>query len=326
MTKTHEKQLLALDENLVKIEKKLLILKLVTPTNIESERQKFIQKKGEYVPNFEYQDVSLDTEELLEKLENIEIPDIPLSYLFQKKKQEIHNKILFVKAFKSQDTAGMTEYSQKIFGDIIPENFDYAKKMLENSHLIKQEEDILFFEDIRDYLKKFNHIYNIKTRLIEREGTARFTMKGDQLILRTGASVGKRELRSVVAHEVEGHYLRKVNGRLSKFSIFSRGTAGYIETEEGIAIYNQSRFLTKHDRKTYSIFERYFFTQYTLKHSYRRLVKKLVEYYGDDYGGIFTYILRLKRGFKDPSKSGVFMKDVVYTNGYLAVSNYIDKG
>ena len=324
ITTTYEKQLLEIDKALKKIESKCVLLKRLTPTNIGSEKQKFISAKWEYIPKFEYNTLKLDTEKLSQELQKIEIPDIPLASLFERKKKEIQNKILFIQAFQNQNTTDMTEYSKKIFGDIVPENFDYAKNILENRHLIKPEEELLFFDDIKDYLKKFNHIYNIKTRLVERDGTARFAMKGDELMLRTWASVGKRELRSIVAHEIEWHYLRKVNGKLSKYAIFSRGTAGYIETEEGIAIYNQSRFLTKYDRKFYSIFERYFFIQYTLKHSYRRLIKKLREYYDDDYEKVFTYMLRLKRGFEDPSKTGVFMKDVVYTNGYLAVSNYID--
>ena len=175
-------------------------------------------------------------------------------------------------------------------------------------------------------MKKFNHIYGIKVKILEADSAARFTMKGDTLMFRRGARVGKREIRSIIAHEIEGHYLRKVNGRKSDFSIVSRGTAKYIETDEGIAIYNQNRFLTSKDRKYYSIFERYYFVQYALKHSYRRLVKHLSEFYNDDYERVFTFMLRLKRGFTDPSKEGVFMKDVVYLNGYVQVKDAIERG
>jgi len=325
ITKTYEKQLLILDTELTKIEKRLLLLKIVTPKNIQEEKQKFIETQGKHIPKFEYDTVEIDTEKLLSDLEVIEIPDIPLASLYTRKKEEIENKIYFVRAFQTQNTSDMTLYSTKIFGDIVPENFEHSNKVLDERGSIEPEEEMLFFEDIKDYLKKFNHIYNIRTRLVEQDATARFTMKGDTLIIRTGASVGKRELRSIVAHEIEGHYLRKVNGKLSKYSLFSRWTAGYIETEEGIAIYNQTRFITKRDRKYYSIFERYFFVQYALKHSYRRLIKRLADFYDDDYEKVFMFMLRLKRWFKDPSKEGVFMKDVVYTNGYLAVSSFIDK-
>lgn len=326
ITKTYETQLLSIDKKLAKIEKQLVLLKIVRPTNIDSERQKFIEAKGEYIPKFEYNEVNLDVEKLLLELESIEIPDIPLAVIFGRKKEEIKNKLLFVRAFKNQSASSMTEYSKKIFWDIVPENFEYAKRILDDRDKVDEEDELLYFEDIKDYLKKFNHIYNIKTKLIEQDTAARFTMKWDNLILRTGASVGKRELRSIVAHEVEGHYLRRVNGKLSKYSIFSRGTAGYIETEEGIAIYNQMRFVTVRDKKTYGIFESYYLLQYALKHSYRRFIKKLTEYYDGDYQKVFYFIVRFKRGFMDPSEEGAFMKDVVYTNGYLLVSQYIESG
>ena len=324
--KTHKTQLLALDKAIMSIDKKLLILKHVTPTNIASEKQIFIEKQGDYVPSFEYRDISLDLDELYNEIRLVEIPDIPLAEIYAKKQEEVIHKIKFLKAFKEQNPWDMTLYSRKIFWDIERENFDTSKGIIENRDQIVEEEEMLSYEDIKDYMKKFNHIYNIKVKIVEADSTARFTMKGDQLIFRKWATVGKREMRSIIAHEIEGHYLRKVNGRKSDFSILARGAAKYIETDEGIAIYNQNRFVWEHDRKYSSIFERYYFVQYGLKHSYRRLVKHLAEFYNDDYERVFTYMLRLKRWFKDPSKEGVFMKDVVYVNGFKSVSAYIEQG
>ena len=326
ITKIHESQLLALDKSIMQIDKKLLILKYVTPINISEQRQIFIEKKWDYTPQFIYQDIDLDLDFLYAEIRAIEIPDIPLSEIYLKKQQEVSDKIRFLKAFKSQNTSDMTLYSKKIFWEIVEQNFEKAKKILETRDTIIEEKEMLSYSDIKDYMKKFNHIYNIKVKIVEADSTARFTMKGDTLLFRRWASVGKREMRSIIAHEIEGHYLRKVNGRKSEFSILARGAARYIETDEGLAIYNQNRFVSDTDRKYYSIFERYYFVQYALKHSYRRLIKHLAEFYDDDYERVFTFMLRLKRGFQDPSKEGVFMKDVVYTNGLFSVTDYIDKG
>jgi hypothetical protein len=161
---------------------------------------------------------------------------------------------------------------------------------------------------------------------VEANKTARFTMMGDSLMFRKGALVWKREIRSIIAHEIEGHYLRKLNGKKSPFSLLSRGWAWYILTDEGIAIYNQNRFLSPRDIKYYGIFERYYFVGYALKHSYRKLIENLSEMYDADYERVFSYMLRLKRWFEDPSKSGVFMKDVIYVNWFFAVSRYLDTG
>jgi hypothetical protein len=120
--------------------------------------------------------------------------------------------------------------------------------------------------------------------------------------------------------------LRKVNGKKQPLQIFFKGSAGYIETDEGIAIYNQNRFLTMKDSKYYGIFERYYFMNYSLNHSYKKLLAKMLEYYDNDYARVFNYILRLKRGMRDVSKDGLFYKDVVYLNGYVKVQDYMENG
>jgi hypothetical protein len=189
ISKTHESQLLALDEALMKIDKKLLILKYVTPTNIDIERQKFIEKAGDYIPKFEYKEIPFDIEMLQHELKLIEIPDIPLAELYDKKQQEIYNKLQFLKAFKSQNASDMTLYSKKIFGNINEENFAIAKDVIADRGLAQSEKDFLSYEDIKDYMKKFNHIYGIKVKILQADTTARFTMKGDTLIFRRGSTV-----------------------------------------------------------------------------------------------------------------------------------------
>lgn len=326
ITKTHKHQLLTLDSEIMKVDKKLLILKYVRPLNLVEERQIFIEKKGDYVPEFSYPEIDIDFDALEEKLDSIEIPDIPGANIYRKKKQELYNRISLLRALKNQNTSDITLYSTKIFWDIIWDNFDKAKEYIVGRDKATGEEEFLNYEEIKDYMKKFNHIYGTKVKMVEADIPSRFAMKWDSLMFRKGAQVWKREMRSIIAHEIEWHYLRKINGRKSQLGIMSRWSASYIETDEWIAIYNQNRFLTPLDRKYYSIFERYYFVQYALKHSYRRLVKHLAEFYDNDYDRVFTFMLRLKRGFVDPSKTGVFMKDVVYANGYFSVDSYINRG
>ena len=74
------------------------------------------------------------------------------------------------------------------------------------------------------------------------------------------------------------------------------------------------------------MYDRYFFVNYALKHSYQKLIEKMKEKYDNDLARVFTFMLRLKRGFVDPSQDGVFVKDVVYVNGFLDVSDFIASG
>ena len=327
ITKTYESQLIALDNDLMKIDKKLIILKYLKPTNRAEEFKKFKSSEGKYVPKFEYPEYTVNLDALQEALNEIDIPDIPLGEIYKRKKIEVQNKIMFLRALLSQNTSDMYTYSEKLFGSILPENLEYAKQVIAGKKKIRKEEELLWFEEIEWFVKKFNHIYGIKTILKTSESnTARFVMSGNNLTFRRDIIIWKKEMRSVIAHEIEGHYLRKINGRKLKLSLFSRWTANYLEIEEGIAIYNQNRFLGEYDAKYYNMFEKYYFMSYALEHSYKKLVKKMLEYYKNDYQRVFADLVRMKRWFSDISKDGCFMKDAVYLNWFLQINRYVDDG
>ncbi len=325
ITKKYEELLINLDKKIIKIDKKLILLKYLKPINLEEQEQIFIEKKWDYLPKFIYPEIKLDLENLKKEVLEIEVPDIPLSKIYKDKKEEILNKINLLEALKIWDSKKITSYSINIFGDIIEENLEYSKKIMAEKWDLLEEEN-LSKEEIKDLIKKFNHIYNIKISLIERVWGSRFAMRWNNLMIRKWALVWKRELRSIIAHEIEWHYLRSLNAKKIPYKIFSSWTAFYLATEEGIAIYNQSRFLKKIDAKYYSIFEKYFFMNYAKNHSTEKLKEKMLEYYNNDYKKVFNHLLRIKRWFKNFWDSGFFAKDLVYTNWFLQVRDFLENG
>ena len=320
----YEEQLLKIDKEIVSIDKKLIVLKHISPKNIFEEKEKFIKSGWKYLPKFQYSKINLDLKEIEEKINKLEIPDIPLSSIYILKKEEILNKINLLSSFESGNHKNFVFYSTKLYWDIIPENFEYSKNVISSFNKIKKEKEFLSSDEIKAYINKFNHIYGIKIKFKKWSWVSRFVMKWDTLIFSKWFTVWKKEMRSIIAHEIEWHYLRSFNWRSMKYSIFSRWTSWYLQIDEGIAIYNQNRFLWPNDKKYYSIFKSYFFINYALKNSYKNLVSKMIDYYGGDLERVFTWLLRLKRWFKDISEDGCFMKDVVYVNGFLEVSDYIN--
>ncbi len=321
--RNYESQISKIDKKIIKIDKKLLILKYITPLNVAKERKKFIKSSGEYIPQFEYSPMILKLDEFEKEIKDLEVPDIPLSGIYKRKQQEVLSKIKFLQAFKKWDAKGMTKYSKRIFGKIESNNLEYVKEVLWDKPVLRKEEEFLNYEEISKYIKKFNHIYWIALKLKKSDKNARFTMKWDQLLFREGSVVGKKEMRSIVAHEIEGHYLRKLNGKNMKYGIFKQGTARYLEIDEWIAIYNQNRFLNTFDRKYYGIFEWYYLVDFALKNSYKQLVDEIMDMCNYDLERAFNRILRLKRWMKDISDDGVFVKDVVYLNGLKKVESFI---
>lgn len=325
ITESQSKILQDIDIKLRDIEKKLPLLSLFFPINTSEEKQKFIDSHWKYVPQLIYNPLKFDIDTLRHELRCIEIPDVPLSEIFFRKQQEIMHKIDLVEAHSEKDVKRFTEASKILFWEIVSSYFELTKDILGKKAKIENEQ-IMTEEDIRSDIKKFNHIYGLKLKFKIHDGAARFSVKWDTLAMRRGAVVGRKEFRSIIAHEIEWHYLRSLNARNLPYKIFHKGTAGYLDTEEWIAIYNQYRFLSEKQQKFYSIYERYYFTHYALKHSFAQLVAKMCEYYDNDYAKVFDYILRLKRWVHNISKNGVFMKDVVYLNGYMQVKQYIENG
>lgn len=326
INKSYKEQLDKIDKTLLTVDKKLNILKAITPFNIEGEKEKFINSGGKYIPKLEYHTSSLDYQKLKNEVEKVDIPDIPLSNIYNKKKQEIIYKINFLESLEQKDDKSLAYYATKLYGEIQEDNLEYAKSMIHSKPKLKEEEEYLSVSEVAEMIKKFNHIYDLQVVFEVGKSASRFTMKGDRLVMREWALVGKREIRSVIAHEIEGHHLRKINGRKLPFSIFAQGTYGYLEIEEGIAIYNQNRFLWEKDQKFYSIFERYFFTYVSKKYSYKKLLEELLKYYNSDYEKVFNYLLRLKRWMQSFSSDFTFTKDIVYLNGLLKVEEYVRQG
>jgi hypothetical protein len=149
-------------------------------------------------------------------------------------------------------------------------------------------------------------------------------MKWDTLLVRQWVRVWKKELRSIIAHEIEWHYLRKINWKKIDYEIFSRWTWFYLETDEGIAVFNQNRFLWETDKKYYGIFERYYFVYYALNNSYSDLIEELKTAYNNDLELVFRFLIRLKRWLRNVWDNGVFVKDLVYLNGYLKIKEYLE--
>ncbi len=323
--KWYEESLLKIDKELISIDKQVNLYRITTPNNIQTEKVKFIESEWKYIPKFEYNPISLNTKELLKSVNKIEIPDIPLSNIYERKKQEIINKILYLDAFLAKDIQKMNHFSKKLYWEISQKNMQYINNILHTINDTIIEEEYLTFDEIKNFIEKFNHIYWINLILKQKDMITRCVMSWDILYVASNAKIWKKEMRSIIAHEIEWHYLKKINGKKSKYPIFAHWTAGYLSNEEWIAINNQNRFLTKNDKKFYSGSIKYELINYWLNNSYQDLLKHLVDIYWDNYSIVFNKLYRLKRWIDDISKKYIDMRWVVYINWLIEINEFIQK-
>lgn len=324
--KNYQIRLSKIDKELMDIDKRLNILKKIVPINLFEEKVKFKTLKWEYIPQFKYAPLDFDLNELRETVEKIDISDIPMSSIFKRKKDEILIKIKFFEAFSEWNAKWVYKYSKELFWDVIPDNLTYAKDVVLDSHEIEPEKEFVSFVEIKSMINKFNHIYGINLTLWEYDMSSRFAVSWNKVKIRTWAKVWKKELRSIIAHEIEWHYLKRYNWRQYDYKILSSWTAWYIEDEEWVAIYNQSRFLTKRDPKYFGIYKSYIRLQKAKTMPYNEFLDFIVSEFKWDYEKVFNSILRLKRWMPSFDSEWVFMKDVVYLNWFLRVSDFIENG
>ncbi len=72
----------------------------------------------------------------------------------------------------------------------------------------------------------------------------------------------------MVAHEIETHVLTAENGSHQPYELLRRGTANYLDTQEGMAIVNQNRTLSPHHEKRLGAARSLLGVAYALEHSF----------------------------------------------------------
>jgi hypothetical protein len=89
--------------------------------------------------------------------------------LYQAKKQEIIHKLRYVIAFQKQNIKDMNKYLSLMYGKIEPKYLEKSLDIISDKSKVQKEEEMLTLDEIRDYIKKFNHIYDINLMLVEKD-------------------------------------------------------------------------------------------------------------------------------------------------------------
>ena len=132
----------------------------------------------------------------------------------------------------------------------------------------------------------------------------------------------------MLAHEVDTHLIRYINGSKSGWNIFKEWTWFYIKDEEWLAIYNASKYLPSGYEKL-SFYKKYFLLKEAQKYPFSKLVDLVKFLYPEKrIEWIFNTIIRLKKWIQDTwaiNEWAVFMKEKVYLDGYMKIKDWAEK-
>lgn len=341
---SEEKDILhMIDESIHKLWKKLILAPILRPTNYFQEFDHFARLNGKYDPQFEYNrpdSEKMDNikNELLKIKEQLLNDNIKSSFkrLFDEKIDELLYRWNLIKAYKNKDYTNILLYNEKIFGKFDKKLLEISKEKIFEENPANEEDLWKFLtmletqKIIENYLdEKWMKDMNIITSSTSFSRMSIVRWKTAKIKLWRWILFREKELPSILAHEIDTHLVRYMNGRKSWWNILADGTGWYLQDEEWLAVYNATKKLPAWYEKT-SIHKKYFLVNEAQKYSFSKLVDVLRFIYPDwNIERLFKTAIRMKKWIEDTSIVSpwtVFYKDKIYLDGYSKVKKWIENG
>lgn len=317
-----EKIINNIDKKLYEIDKKITIAGSLRPINHDEEKRAFFENPT-HSPQFVYRTSSLPISQMRKDLKALPQATHPLYNLYKNKIAEIETKLDLL---ESIDSPKLQIASEKLFGPANRTLYDQAVRYIHEHPIRPDESDRVSFKQITKRLTNFLEEHKLINWHIkaspDRVNDISVSLDGT-IHLREGVTFTEHRLRAVIAHEIETHIYRAENSRLQKYKIFEIGTAGYIATEEGLAVYNQRTLNVPLGEKEIWAPLRSIGAYLAQEMSFVELFHYLKENYGLSDDSAWRTCVKVKRGLADTSKKIAFTRDTIYFRGLQMVEEYL---
>ncbi|USN44349.1 MAG: DUF1704 domain-containing protein [Candidatus Woesearchaeota archaeon] len=300
------------------------------PLNSKEEKEKFfaaLEKKEVYNPQFTYEKL-LYKDADIEKLRSFKI-DIKNDHFGFKKllKEKSLERYYIAKAFQHWGETSSTQYIIQAKGIPSPEIVKKAQQFCKTykrekvrfrritpqkvGEELQKEVKRKTGEDIKIIFKPLANKLNINSK----EGEIKINP------LEAFTTLDLERLR---VHEIGVHYMRYWNCKNFGIKLLQTGTANYLETEEGLAVYAEdlNHVLSKAQLFIYA--GRVLATHFAQTQSFYELFHTLRKYKFKE-NDAFTLSLRAKRNLCDTSQHGGYTKDYVYFKGYFKIKEFAEE-
>jgi hypothetical protein len=297
----------------------------VTPTNIGEEKEKFFFElnRGEvYNPKFTYKfNRTLSDITKLEAAFQYTPKDPIISQNYQ---GHFEREKVWIKTFIHRNEPNFPELLSRLY-PLPSEQYTFMAKQilmveeieddLGNDETLSAEEAKVIFENT---LKSAG--YEGWSVILKPIGAkAMVSSLRRELTIREGNYFKTSEIERLKVHEIHTHIKRYENGIKQPYALFRHGFPNYLETEEGLAIYNEyvNNLLRMSDLKKYAL--RVLACLWADQGSLFDVYTKLTEF--TTINDSWEIAMRVKRGLIDTAEKGGFYKDQLYFKGYQKVKN-----
>jgi alpha-L-glutamate ligase-like protein/uncharacterized protein (TIGR02421 family) len=316
-----------IDQVLCEIDSQIKMLHHLKPTNLQEEKEKFLKSDGKHQPQFTYSSLKFNAAKFKQQLNEINFENIePWTKLFTDKKNEITNKINLLES--RGDNAKLSEFSKKLYGEVTKEDFEkcleFAKEHLhdkESYEAVSEEEIRKIFQQSLDKYKLSNWEIKLNQKTI---GRVTISSSG-KILVKEGLKISRKYLENLVTHEIETHILTAENGKKQQFGLFKSGFAKYLETQEGLALFNVYQRNESSEGELISASFRMLATYLGSNYGFQESFRKLMEI-GLDENRALNMLINIKRGTGNSNLPGAFTKGITYLKGFEKVKNFTQEG
>lgn len=320
-------------------------------TSARAAREQFAADRT--VPTFTYHRLSrFDDVAYLTALRSVHdrIASIPsaedIRTLYLEKLAELTTRAQIIAAMKRKDDGAVSALADHLFGPTVQTSTELADEfetLLARSHELRVHRDRVnatsFERMVRATLDHYG-MTDWAIRFVNRPSVS--VSRGDSPDRAPIVKIPKDFLASraraarLLTHEIEVHALRTANGMTSPILLLGRGLAGYIATDEGLAVAMQQKLHTEEstdpgfwDVWTAALSKEADFRSCfeTIREARRKLniALKIENADNEAFDTAWRLMLRVSRGIHHPNAAGLgFRRDHLYRSGLIQVRQAID--
>lgn len=311
----------AVDRMLARSDAVLSILKSLRPINLTEERRRASGDPA-YEPLFQYPALPEDIDEIEKRLSAPIRDESAFGELLKRKRAELLLRIDLLRA--RGDSAAFTDLSVRLFGATSPHLLRRAEHAVTTSGVSEETEKSLSAEQAREKMAQALDRYGLhEWRCVVRDNlVADCAVGGRTIALRSDAMFSAVHVEALIAHEIEVHALTAENGVHQPWLLLRRGTAGYLATQEGLAVWNQNRVLPQGHPKRLSPARSSLAVEYARTHGFKETRLYLEKTIGYAPEKALSKTIDVKRGLRDTSEHGAFTKGSVYLKGLTSIEAF----
>ena len=304
--------ILTVDRQLYAVAKGLETLQYINPTNLQSEKRRFLRANAGYEPQFHYKPLTIDPyafRESLYRLPVAAIRDAGIGALYRDVIDNLARKIDLLVNIGQPD---FLYESLRYYGE---PSIQDEKNALHLLHCAPYEEElgtVLDQEEILSQFKTHAEQWGMSCRVEVSNRLVANAMVSDSrktVLLAKGVRLEEKRVRALIQHELGVHMATTLNATSQRLKVFKVGLPGNTLTQEGLAILNEhlSGNLTLSRLKILGL--RVLAVKEMLRQgSFRHTYAFLREEHGMETDAAFQLAVRVHRG-------GGYTKDYLYLNG-----------